>query len=518
VAPVAAALTQAPLRLFQVSSPSSCYYKEDNSKILVAGNVVEGDALAVDGSLSNSADNGNNFTVAVHLFRGVGVDPTNGNASTDIGTNTGSTAGQIKLIDNTTQSLADNSSNRGRDVAFNDFAYNVRVNTLVNLADATFSATDDVVNTSPPITAQSVLTNDPRSVKLDIVSRIKDEGLTTQADFRSARLKALDAYFRLRLRKVPFREVPYGASDTVIFGSITPAITPVTTPSGSEWLPPLEWMIPAYSNTTTITSTATADILAGKALRQGTSGTVPTTLPTPVNKIGDLTLAQTAASIAALPATKPEDQRVTFERFLGDRVLVGNNLPALWLKTEGTINRYVANTEPYNLSTDNSIFWNGTETAAAIPNSARYRFTQASSLKSLGVSDRGGFWELNAADNPGVDANGGSTPTAVPVSGGLRVVTSAGVYSRRPTQTFLPAPPPLLDNPVTASNTTEPDPRYRLNESNFTVVWSDAMPMTGSVNWDGTAYRPWNWQAGRWANSTDPTTVTIDSIGTTAPN
>ncbi|MFN6070097.1 MAG: hypothetical protein ACK45T_23660, partial [Pseudanabaena sp.] len=189
----------------------------------------------------------------------------------------------------------------------------------------------------------------------------------------------------------------------------------------------------------------------------------PTTLPTAVNKIGDLTL-NTAAPIAALPATKPEDQKVTFEQFLGDRVLVGNNLPALWLKSEGpTINRYVSNTEPYNLSTDSSIFWNGTEIAAAIPNSARYRFTQASSLKSLGVSDRGGFWELNAADDPGVDANGGSTPTAVPVSGGLRVVTSAGVYSRKSTQTFLPAPPALVDNPITSNdtNSSSPEPDER---------------------------------------------------------
>ncbi|MFN5838712.1 MAG: hypothetical protein ACK47J_18785, partial [Pseudanabaena sp.] len=404
----------APIRLFQVSSPFSCYYKEENSKIIVGGNLVEGDAMVSDNSLSNDASAaGNNATVAVHLFRGVGVDPANGLGPSTViggpGSNTGSGIGQFKLINNTTQSLADNDSNRGRDVAFNDFAFNVRVNALVNLADATFSATDDVVNPTPPITDQSVLTNDPRSVKLDIVSRIKDEGLTTQADFRAARLKALDAYFRLRLRKVPFREVPYGANNTVIYGLITPAITNVNTPSGNEWRPPLEWMIPAYSNNPPITSVEEADILAGKALRQGTSGTVPTTLPTAVNKIGDLTL-NTAAPIAALPATKPEDQKVTFEQFLGDRVLVGNNLPALWLKSEGpTINRYVSNTEPYNLSKNDSIFWNGTETAAAIPNSARYRFTQASSLKSLGVSDRGGFWELNAADDPGVDANGGST-------------------------------------------------------------------------------------------------------------
>jgi hypothetical protein len=55
----------APIRLFQVSSPNSCYYKEENSKILVAGNVVEGDALVSDASLSVDPN-----TVSVHLFRG----------------------------------------------------------------------------------------------------------------------------------------------------------------------------------------------------------------------------------------------------------------------------------------------------------------------------------------------------------------------------------------------------------------------------------------------------------------
>ncbi|MFN7354752.1 MAG: hypothetical protein ACK5UZ_05360, partial [Pseudanabaena sp.] len=64
----------APIRLFQVSSPFSCYYKEENSKIIVGGNLVEGDAMVSDNSLSNDASAaGNNATVAVHLFRGVGV-------------------------------------------------------------------------------------------------------------------------------------------------------------------------------------------------------------------------------------------------------------------------------------------------------------------------------------------------------------------------------------------------------------------------------------------------------------
>ena len=256
------AVVGSPIRLFQVSSPFSCYYKEDNSKITVAGNVVEGDALVSDNSLSNDTANGYGATVAVHLFRGSGVDPTAGNATTS-GTNTGAASGQIKLINNTTQSVQDDDSNRGRDVAFNDFAYNFRVNALVNLASATFTGTNVItpgLSSYSSITSTNVLTNDPLAVKLDIISRVKDEGLTTQADFATARLKALDAYFRLRTRKVPFREVPYGASSSVIYGGVTPAITTITTTSGSEWQPPLEWMFPAYTNPLSFSSPTTTRI------------------------------------------------------------------------------------------------------------------------------------------------------------------------------------------------------------------------------------------------------------------
>ena len=500
-----------PITLFQVSSPVSCYYKEDNSKIIVAGNVVEGDALVSDDSLSASTN-----TVSVHLFRGSGVDP--------IASGTGTNAGQVKLINNTTQSVDDNDQNRGRDVAFNDFAFNFRVSKLVGDAVATYPDTSNVITPSSNYAAiddKAILTSDPLAIKLDIVSRVKDEGLTTQAEFRNARQKSIEAYFRLRMRKVPYREVPYGASDNVLYGGLTnPTYSPVTTVNGIEWNPPVSWAIPAYTNTTSLTVDASDSnfqtfIEGGRALRRGASVATPATVPPTVSSLGDLTLGKVSTlgtGIAALPATKPEDQKAKNEQFLGDRVLVGNNLPALWLKNEGGIFRYVGSAEPYFLTSDNSIYWNDTESSpiAASAANARYRFTQASSLKSLGVSDRGGFWELNAADNPAFDATGKSTPTTLPVSGGLRVVTGAGVYSRKSTQTFLPAPPALQDNPITAE----------YNEANFSpyVVWNDTLPMTGSVIFDGSAYRPWNWTAGRWATIADGASVVIDSLGNTALN
>jgi hypothetical protein len=47
------------VRLYQVSSPASCFYDPENSKIIVGGNVVNG------GSGDNFASN----TVPVHLFK-----------------------------------------------------------------------------------------------------------------------------------------------------------------------------------------------------------------------------------------------------------------------------------------------------------------------------------------------------------------------------------------------------------------------------------------------------------------
>lgn len=507
------AVVGSPIRLFQVSSPSSCYFKEDNSKILVAGNVVEGDALVSDSSLSASS------TVSVHLFR----------PNTTYGTATAlgiSNSDKVKLINNTTQSLRDDDTNRGRDVAFNDFAYNFRVEAMVSQIPVVTPVITTSLTSFSSITDKNVLTtSDPVSVKQDIVKRIIEEGLTTQPDFVEARRKAIDAYFRVRMRKVPYREVPFGASSSVIYGGITPSVTTITATSGTEWQPPLEWMIPAYDNPSPLTSTTASVIASGNALRKGTA-TVNAAVPSnnPVVKIGDLTLAA-ASTTAALPANRPEDAKATGEKFLGDRVLVGNNLPALWLKEEGSIKRYVGSNEPFNLTSDDTIRWNdpadltGATALALSPTNARYRYTQANSLKSLGVSDRGGFWELNAADDPGKDAAARLTPTLSPVSGGLRVVTSAGVYSNIrgvSGQTFLPAPPPLVDNPITDSS--DPDSRYQLNEANFPVVWSDAMPQTGAVNWDGSNYRPWNWTAGRWATTADGANVTIDALGNTAPN
>jgi len=64
--------------LFLISGQNSCYYKQENSKILVAGNVVNG-----------SSSGGNpNGTSTVHLFQGSGATspPITSGAETTINT------------------------------------------------------------------------------------------------------------------------------------------------------------------------------------------------------------------------------------------------------------------------------------------------------------------------------------------------------------------------------------------------------------------------------------------------
>jgi len=531
-----------PINLFQVSSPVSCYFKEENSKIVVGGNVVEGDALVSDNSLTggtSASTAGTNDSVSVHLFPKT--------LPSDL---TSVSNWPSKLIDNTTQSLADSSINRGRDAAFNDFAYNYRVAALVDEAYTKYSGLTLIASPSNPRTERDIATTDPSAVKQDLARRINEEGLSSESDYQIARKKALESYFRLRTRKVPYREVPFGSPDNVVYGGIASPFIPNAAPSTTvltgtggtlstgDWQPPLSWMFPSYTNGTPLTSTTAANLYAGRGLITSSDTTAAPSSPptTGITKLGDLTLSVVTGSRAALPQTKPEDEKVKREQFLGDRVLVGNNLPALWLKQDGSLIRYAGSTEPYYLTipNNNTITWNDTSESTALTASAansRYRYAQATSLASLGVSDRGGFWELNAADNPAATVAGDAVnakPTQTPVTGGVRVISGAGVYSRISTQTFLPQPPALVDNPITANvwndpatptnESVEDDKRYVLNESLFPVVWSDAMPMTGSVAWNDSAYRPWNFPQGRWAISTDASTIVVDALGNTAPN
>lgn len=383
------------VQLFQVSSQQSCFYDQENSRIVVGGNVVNG--WAGDSTTRNA--------VGVHLFKtqASGLLP-----DTNAGT-----------INTTNQSVGENSLR----VLYNNNAYTQRLNALVQGQLANAPATD------------------PNSV---LQAR--------QAPKSQSRTQALQDYFKDRLRKVPFAE-PAG---------VVPG-TNYIQGTGDSLRP-----IPAWSLPTNGTATV------------GTPGG-PTGLTINPNQ---------------LQAENPEKLKPTdSETFLGNRVTVGNNLPAQ--RWNGT--SFTNDTQ----DVDGTTAWQD--------GGVRTRTPQVTKLADVGATDRGngvgeqpvpvpgspnpfsdGFWEKSAAERPRTPLDG---------IGGLRVITSAGVYDR--TNSFLP-PPTWIDatgtlitgpasiaiNPAPLINTYN-DPETAAVEQ-YTVVWPDSMPMSplgpGSQVWNnGTA-------------------------------
>lgn len=153
-----------------------------------------------------------------------------------------------------------------------------------------------------------------------------------------------------------------------------------------------------------------------------------------------------------LRATNPENQDIEAE--LGDRVLVGNGLPAVWYKNgdpvEGSEKQFIKD-----------VNWIGST-------EPRTRQSRIQEIPDTGSTERDGFWEVAAGTEPENELNN---------LGGLRVITGAGVYDR--SLSFLP--PPKLDvDPSNPSNLiigTYDDPATTGTEQ-YTIVWPDTMPMS----------------------------------------
>ena len=140
--------------LFQVTSPYSCYYEEENSKIVVGGNVAAGGIIDGAGDLS---------PVDVNLFQGAGKLPDKKQISSD----------------------NKSTNNKPFEVSYNTQAYAQRIARLVDAQYANASSSD------------------PSDVK----NKVNALPASQQADERR---KQLEIYFRNRTRRVPFSEVPYG--------------------------------------------------------------------------------------------------------------------------------------------------------------------------------------------------------------------------------------------------------------------------------------------------------------------
>jgi hypothetical protein len=399
------------LRLYQVSSPDSCFYEPENSKIIVGGNVVNG------GSGDNFASN----TVPVHLFKKPAPITDQKISRTFTPKKTGQSVQPTSIA---------------LDVLYNNAAFQERINLLVGWQSRTKAPTDDPLSVQRRPTTQS-------------------------------REQALENYFKLTTRKVPFAEVPFEGGNPI--DGFAPLPLAPSPPTGSSPI-----------------------LGSGENLRPIDRWNLPLDANTKVN----LNLNQLEAT-EIVPNNPIEE-----EKFLGDRVVAGNSLPNKWW--DGT----------ELVSTEQTVTgkWN---TDGAAP---RTRTSQITQLADVGATERGnglgektdpdlrdGFWEASAAQIP---------KTAVDGIGGLRVITSAGVYDRR--NSFLP-PPVWLDatgtpkygrttikDPLDATNTYD-DPAIP-GIQQFPVVWPDTMPMSplgpGSKVYDNDAAvgssRDLNWVKFTW--------------------
>ena len=276
------------------------------------------------------------------------------------------------------------------------------------------------------------------------------------------RSDALQSYFKERLRKVPFAEAPFGSN-----GGVDPDVPIVAPPntyvlgSGDTLRPRDDWSLPT----------------AGTATVGSDTG------PTGLN----LALAQP-------PATNPKDiPPAASELLLGDRLDIGNNLPAQ--RWDGS--KFLGSV-PQNVDT-------GTQWTTG--DGQRTRTPQVTKLAEVGATSRGnGLGEAPTAGNPFRDGfwekAAAQTPTSpLEGTGGLRVITSAGVYDR--TNSFLPPPrwinaangnwvtgPANTNVEFTAANTYD-DPATTATTELYRVVWPDSMPMSplgpGSQVYNNTA-------------------------------
>jgi hypothetical protein len=274
---------------------------------------------------------------------------------------------------------------------YDDAAYKARLSALI----------DDLRATAGDKGTDIVASNMPPSIEKVVQKRITQD-TTLKPD--TVREEELRAYFKARIRKVT------QADDKTI-----PSAGSVATGLGTEDLRPATdaWRLPTNAAGTTSTSGVT--FVSGQ-----------------------------------LQQTEPETQKKNGkENYLGDRVIAGNNLPAL----------------NYDSAIDGR--WKAaanlpiTGQKWTAPNTVdRTRSTQVKPLPNLGDTKRDGYWEKAAAQKP---------KAPLDAIGGLRVITGAGIYDR--TNSFLPTPRWV------ANSDTYNDPATSATET-FPIVWPDTMPMS----------------------------------------
>lgn len=351
-----------------------------------------------NGQISVGGNVGNGSLSQVNTGTGVTVDMYRGYGS-NIAT---------KSINNTNKST---NQSGGSAIGFNDAAFNERIaamkNTAKTLCTTCYAAT---TTTGTALKTAVAASGYPSEVKTNVAAKVQnsDDGETA----KNILSDEIEIYLRNRTRRVPFAEVAdaTGTGATTGYTAITANLEPQAT-----WREPLN---------------------ASNQFTDATSVSVTT---------------------SQMEATYPVLQKQEgVQTELGDRLFVGNNLPALW--KQGS--EYVGSVANQLIS---SVNWTRPTGADA---QQRWRNTQIQALSDLGISERNGFWEEKAVENPVNDLDS---------VGGVRIVTGAGIYVDGPGNTVDTTNGPFYPRDL---NSFLPVP----NTADSTVVWPDTMPMSSPAD------------------------------------
>jgi Tfp pilus assembly protein PilX len=303
-------------------------------------------------------------------------------------------------------------------IAYNSLAYAQRINLLVDAQMA------------------KAITNDPQEVKQGITDKKTKLGLSSPSTYTQSdpiRRQQVELYFKRRTRRVPYAETDVLGSYTT--SNVLQTLDGSGTSNPEALRPPNEWIYPFLSSDGTSKS----------------SGSII---------YSNLTLSITDNKLkpSATEPTRLEKVLQGNEQKVGDRVLVGNNLPELWWNGTKFVGPNKEDTQ--NLS---STYWDDPNNSDA--NNIRYRHSQIQQLADLGSTERNGEWELAAAQVPS------TTQEAV---GGLRVVTGAGIF--------------LPKDYTPAGKTGDTDFAIAGAKTEILNTWSDLMPVPSAATRTFTPY------------------------------
>lgn len=267
------------------------------------------------------------------------------------------------VINNTNKTVP--TSVYGNTAAYNDEAYAKRIARLVQATNSAFPNNAEL----------------PEEVKQKIERDLQKDRTLEPAKVRNNKLKF---YFKQRTRRVPYAEIPQG-SNPLKYGSHDYETNSPIQGNGNSLRPVNEWVFP-FNPVDGKTATNYAEI----GIKDN-------------------------GSKLYLPATEPVEQvKSEKEQNIGDRLLVGNNLPQLWYDT--TKGKFLSSPDEGQIITGKE--WD-VDRKGNNSTVTRKRFSQAYQFEDLGATNRDEFWEKSAAQKP---------ESSLDVVGGLRVVTGAGIY------------------------------------------------------------------------------------------